>query len=460
MFNFKNVDYIFKLSSWLGIDAAIFFTSFSRIIQAFGGVLATLFVAKFLSLQEQGYYFTFWSVIAIQIFFELGFNGIITQFSAHEFAKLKWLDHTVEGSIENLSRVSSLFRFALKWNFFIAFSYFLIVLIAGLYFFSKFGDLSVKTWLNPWILLSFFSALNLFITSIISFIEGVGFVKEVSRIKFYQQLFSILAVLGGLFFQFGLFVPVINSLISFLVVFTLIIFKFRKKLLFFWYYKGFEKIDYFKEIFPYQWRIALSWLSGYFIFQLFNPIIFAFKGATVAGQTGMTMAAVMSIQAIPISWMTTKIAFFSSLIASHKYQELDKTFTRTLKQSLVVSIFLFISFLSMIYIFRSGIFGISLINIANRFLSTQSQIFLALSFIVNHIVSSWAIYLRCHKHEPYLINSVIGGLACSIVIFFTAKYLDVESVFLGYFVLSCLFSIWAYIVFKDNKNALHKLNYG
>lgn len=34
------------------------------------------------------------------------------------------------------------------------------------------------------------------------------------------------------------------------------------------------RVSWKTEIWPLQWRIALSWLSGYFIFQLFTPILF------------------------------------------------------------------------------------------------------------------------------------------------------------------------------------------
>ena len=44
-----------------------------------------------------------------------------------------------------------------------------------------------------------------------------------------------------------------------------------------------DTISYMKEIFPNQWKIALSWVSGYFIFHFFNPVLFA-EGPVVAGQ--------------------------------------------------------------------------------------------------------------------------------------------------------------------------------
>ena len=38
-----------------------------------------------------------------------------------------------------------------------------------------------------------------------------------------------------------------------------------------------------------QWKIAISWTSGYLAFQLFTPLLFRYQNATVAGQMGMTI---------------------------------------------------------------------------------------------------------------------------------------------------------------------------
>ena len=45
-----------------------------------------------------------------------------------------------------------------------------------------------------------------------------------------------------------------------------------------------EKISWRKEVFPMQWKIALSFMSGYFVFQLFTPVLFHYQGAEVASQ--------------------------------------------------------------------------------------------------------------------------------------------------------------------------------
>ena len=79
-----------KIASKFGIDKSIMFTSSASVLGAFGSVVSVILVVKYLTSVEQGFYYTFGSIVAIQVFFELGLNGIITQYVAHEASNLKW----------------------------------------------------------------------------------------------------------------------------------------------------------------------------------------------------------------------------------------------------------------------------------------------------------------------------------------------------------------------------------
>ena len=128
-----------KLLNYLGIDGAIFYTSLGRILQGLGGIITLILISKFMSKEEQGFYYTFSSVLAIQIFFELGLGGILTQFVAHEMAHLKLVNNTfIEGKQENRSRLASILHFSLKWYALFALLLVLILIVAGFFYFSKY----------------------------------------------------------------------------------------------------------------------------------------------------------------------------------------------------------------------------------------------------------------------------------------------------------------------------------
>lgn len=297
-----------------GIDRAIAYTVLSRVIQAGGGVVTLLFVANNLTTVEQGYYYTFGSILAIQIFFELGLSNIITQFVAHENAHLIWNDkYSFYGSIESSSRLSSLLRFAIKWFVVIGVLLFVGLLITGYYFFNKFGKTGdLVDWQKPWVILSITTSLSLMISPILAFFEGLGKVKEVAKIRLVQQIVQLLLVLSFFLLGFKLFSSPLAALISFFIILLWTLNGVNKKnLIFIWRKIDKYHVNYKKEIFPFQWKIALSWISGYFIFQLFNPVLFATEGPIVAGQMGMTLAVLNAILMFTLSWINTKVPIFS-----------------------------------------------------------------------------------------------------------------------------------------------------
>ena len=93
--------------SRIGMDKSIAYSSASRIISGVAGVFTAFFVSTFLSGVEQGFYFTFGSLLALQVFFELGLTGIMTQYVAHEASHVRIKDDGLfEGDSVHVSRLA------------------------------------------------------------------------------------------------------------------------------------------------------------------------------------------------------------------------------------------------------------------------------------------------------------------------------------------------------------------
>lgn len=447
-----------KGSNKIGIDGAIAFTILSRVIQAGGGVVTLIFIAKCLTKVEQGYYYTFGSILAIQVFFELGLSNIITQFVAHENASLIWKDRaSFTGKEESSSRLASLLRFTVRWFGVIAVLLFFGLLIAGYFFFGVFGKNDVNVnWQIPWVILSITTSLSLMVSPILAFFEGLGRVKEVARIRMIQQIVQLSLVL--LFFSLGfkLFSAPIAAISAFAIVPIWILLGPKMKLLqFIWSKIGKWKVNYRLEIFPFQWKIALSWISGYFIFQLFNPVLFATEGAVIAGQMGMTLTVLNSVFSLAFSWISTKVPVFSSLIAQKDYEQLDSLFNKTLIQSTALNAFGLMMFFGLIFILRYFNIKIEGKNFADRFLPFLPMLFMIIPIILNHIVGSWATYMRCHKKEPMLVQSVVIGCLCCVSTIGLGHYFGVIGITLGYMALTIIGFIWTYFTFITKKKEWH-----
>ena len=452
--NIRNI-----VTNKLGIDKAIFFTLLGRGLQISTGLFTVFFIAKYLSPDEQGYYYTFGSIVAIQVFFELGLTGIITQFVAHEASHLQ-IDENYNfvGDEKYKSRLSSLLRFCVKWYLVFAAILLVVLSIVGVAFFTNYEVSNHNiSWKLPWILLAVGTAFNLFISPILAFIEGLGKVKEVAQIRFVQQFLQPVVVWGGLAVGSKLFVSGADAVVKVLVVLVIILRSpFARLLKNIWGYQSIEKVSYMKEIFPYQWRIALSWISGYFIFQLFNPVLFATEGAIVAGQMGMTMSALNGLQALTQSWINTKVPRLSGFIASKKYDELDSLFYKTMRQMLFIGTLVLIAFIVTIFLIQ--LFNITFwgMNIGERFLPIIPLILMSWSVFTMFPINCWATYLRCHKKEPLLVNSVVIAILCCASTVGLGKLYGLYGMTIGFASLRIVSLVWIYSIFKKKKYEWHQ----
>ena len=439
---------------FFGVDKAIGYSVLARVVQALGGVISLFFIALTLNINEQGFYYTFGSIIAIQIFFELGINSIIVQFVAHETAHLKWESMTkLTGDIQHLSRLASILKLCLKYFTLLALFLFLVLQIFGYIFFNTYDSQElVVSWEYPWFLLVLSTSLLFIINPVLAFIEGLGKVKEVAVLRFFQQIIYLpslilVLILGGKLWALG-----IASMSTFIFLFSALYFS-SYRLILVNIYKSINqwRINYMKEIFPFQWKIAISWISGYLIFQLFNPVLFATEGSKIAGQMGMTMVAISGISSISISWINTKVPLFSRLIAKNSYLELDQVFNNTIKQLSIINLLLTLSFI--IFIYFSIYFEF---EIADRFLDLSLVIILGVTSFFNQFVFAWAAYLRSHKKEPFLINSTILGILIAISVFVSSNFYGVTGVVIGYSALTLFLGVpWAYYIFQNKKREWH-----
>ena len=244
------------------MDKAIAFSSGARIVQGGAGVLTVFFVTSFLTGVEQGFYFTFGSILALQVFFELGLTGIMTQYVAHEVSHLTLnTNGRYTGEQKYVSRLASLVHFCFKWYAVLAILVFVFLMTVGFIFFNRYGDEEETiSWEIPWIFVCLGTALKLFQSPFNSFLLGIGKVKEMSEISFYQQIIVPLSTWLGLICGLKLYVVGIGYVLS-VMVWQIYVQRngLQRILLNLWKEQVTERVIYLKEIFPYQWRIAFHY---------------------------------------------------------------------------------------------------------------------------------------------------------------------------------------------------------
>src|SRR5271170_4668279 len=128
-----------RLRSWvrhtLGLDRAIAFTVLARVWSGSAGVITVLLIARFLSPAEQGYYYTFGSLVALQIVFELGFSIVILQLASHERAHLLIApDGAITGDPIAHERLASVLQKSVRWYTVMAIIMAGLLIPSGFYF--------------------------------------------------------------------------------------------------------------------------------------------------------------------------------------------------------------------------------------------------------------------------------------------------------------------------------------
>lgn len=402
----------------LGIDHAIGFTILARGWGSLAGLVTVALIARFLSRAQQGYYYTFGSLIALQILFELGFSFVILQMASHERAHLTFSPGgVISGNPVAHARLASVLQKTVRWYSAAAVLVAAFLLTVGSYFFSTHQQAGESVaWRFPWYAASLAATLTFQLDPILSFMEGCGFVPNVARLRFVQAATGSSLAWLALAVHHGLFAPAMiiagNAGISAIWLFQ------RRSLLLplMRHQPGEHKIHWTREVWPFQWRIAVSWLCGYFIYQLFNPVLFAYQGAVVAGQMGMSLSLANALRTVSISWINTKAAPFGGMVARKEYSALDTLFFRACKQSIAV-----LSAGSLVVWLGAAYMKWEHIPIAQRLLSPPAFGILLLATILDTVVFSEALYLRAHKQEKFLLNSVLGALLVGPSTFFLGR---------------------------------------
>ncbi len=422
----------YKIPKYIGLDRAIAFTVLGRVIQGLGSVGTVLLIVHLLTAAEQGYYYTLWSLVALQSVFELGFSFVILQVAAHERAHLNFHpDGSITGSSTAHYRLASALQRAVRWYVSAALLMGSILLIGGTHFFALHqGSGFATAWVWPLRVTVAACAITFSIGPVLSFLEGCGQVTSVARMRFCQSVVSTGAAWTAMLSHHGLFAPAMVLLGQGGVAMVLIYSRRALLLPLMRMDIAGRGISWSREVWPFQWKIAVSWLCDYFIFQLFTPVLFAFRGPVEAGKMGLSMNVVTQLSAIMLAWMTTKAAPFGSLIASKNIKTLDSLFFRSLRQSL--SLFAGAAFLLLMGVL---IAPQVMPRISQRIVDWPVFLLLLLTALGSHVIQSEAIYLRAHKCEPFLLQSILIASTIGASIVFLARASGTLGVAVAYFLV-------------------------
>ncbi|MEW6419822.1 MAG: hypothetical protein AB1480_17195 [Nitrospirota bacterium] len=444
-----------RLLNRLEVDRAVSFGILAKIWGIGAGPVTAILIAIKFTPELQGYYYTFATILALQVFVELGLGTVIIQFASHEWSQLG-LDKSgqIIGDRNALSRLVSLTGVASKW-----YSIGGIIAIFGLgaggYVFFSGSPNSTVNWVAPWFLLCLLTGIDICLVPIWSLLEGCNQVARLYTYRFIQGVLTSLSVWIAILLGARLWTVPVASTVS---LFCTVIFlrsrywPFLKTLLF--SNTTGPRISWRTDILPMQWRIALSWISGYFVFSLFTPVLFKFHGPVVAGQMGMTWSLIGTIGAISTSWISPKVPRFGMLIAQKKYEELDHLFWRITKIVIGITILIVFAIWFLVYMLNTLDFHLAKRLAARLLPPVPTGLFLSAQiFLIASL--PFSSYLRAHKKEPLMFLSVLAGILTGLSTLILGKYYSATGMAIGYLSINMLLIPFVFLIWYRCRAVWH-----
>jgi hypothetical protein len=373
-----------------------------RIWQGLSGLATVFILTHYLSPIEQGWYYSLISLATFYIIFDFGLSNALIQIASHLFVGQKWLPH---GEIKG-DKSEKIFHLAsqiLKLYLILFFIFIILMVPFGFWFFGN-KDTQILNWHMPWIALVIGSGLAMLTLPFMAIYEGSGEVKTVYKIKLIQGALG--SIVSWVFMTNGF--PLWSPSIFFFVSVAVFIFWFVKNNSIFikkMFLNKPTKINWFKQIWPFHWRVGLTWVSTFFFSQTFVPILFYTQNIRLAGQMGLSLTLANMLGLLAQSWIAYGAPDMAKAVASKNWILFDSTF----KSNFIISIIVYVS---------SALLTVSLYLIFSasayvyRLLPLSGFVGVLLIVFFNHIIGCFIVHLRSFRKEPLakilFLGTIIG----------------------------------------------------
>ena len=389
----------------LGMDRAIAATTITQLMRFVTGPVTMFLLIRYLTPEEQGFFYSFAGAVGIQVFLEAGFAQSITQFSSKEFASLRFnRQGLLTGSPAALSRLRSIFHKANRYYSIMAAVLGVALATGGYFFFSSKADHGVQ-WMIPWFVISFCAALGFLLTPFWALLEGCNRIAEVATYRLWFTLAGFFVTAIGLLTGLGIKVSALVAATSLIFPIGYLFLRWRPLVFQILRPPGAEQVSWGKEIWGFQSRIAGTWMSRYFLESGIAPLAFQLSGPIIAGQTGMTFQIIRLIGGIANSWTAIRIPTWGILAAKGKWEEIDRSWAIAARRNISICVLGLLLFLLCL-----PVLGWLWPAAYHRFLPPAQVAGFAIGWM---LYSIWLVsmhYTRALRKEPYTFLHLAVGL--------------------------------------------------
>ena len=159
------------------------------------------------------------------------------------------------------------------------------------------------------------------------------------------------------------------------------------------------------ELWPFQWRVGLSAISGYLVFQAFGPILFALHGPADAGRFAVSLSVMNAIVMVTTAWPVSQAAHFGVLLGRHQGRDLSMRWTRLLLQSTAFAALGVVATIAVFFVLRDH-----RPDVMDRFADPATTVLLVASAVAHHVVACVSVVLRSERRDPLLVLGIVAGV--------------------------------------------------
>lgn len=421
----------------------------NNLISLIRGPIVMLLIPMFLTELEQGYWYTIGSLSALSTFADLGFGTLVGQFSAHEFSKLRFDKNLrYDGEKNDIERIASLYKYVLKWALCVCVIAYPIIMGAGIAVLNSHGDM--ETWIAPWIIYMLAGGLSFIVRISLSFFEGCNLISKIQTNYAISSIALAGVTIGMLVGKCGLYALAIPAVISFLINFVLMFIVFRHAIIQLLKTKVVHNYHWGRNFLSLIWKYAISWASGYFIFQIYTPLAYMVYDPIMAGKVGITMTLIQACFTIANTFNAMFVPKINISVANREWGKAEGL----CKKGLLLSMPLYVLGATIIML-GLGL-GQGRIALFDRFLPVSIAVVLIVAWFLQIPINTIATYGRAHKQEPFLIMSVVGSLftfGSTILFMFT---LPINYIFVGFALSNVVSTIIFIFMYYKQKEKWHQ----
>jgi len=411
----------------IGLDAGVSLAASARLWGVLGAVVTIALVVRNFSSVLQGYYYGFLSLLILQQLFQTGLSFVLQQFASHEWAQLRIVDGSIVGERSARSRLASLIRLSQRGFGVTTCAVLAILVLAGPLLFGGREDPGIS-WIAPWYILCLVTSLSVLVLPMSAILEGTGHVASSQRAQLVGAVVSSIGGWAAIVTGLGLYsVAVIVGLRSAVVALLL-----AKP------YRPFARLRLdpsagstiaWKELWPLQWRLTLSWLTGIVMYQSMVPLTFQLVGPVAAGQMGLLNQILQAVMAIGGVWLVSAQPRMGRLAAERQIEEI-----RRLTRATAIRCSITAALTGAVALVSVGIIHWVLPETGARFGSPWLLVILLVAAVLIQPAAAMVAAIRFQKKEPFvrlgLVSSLlsIGGMTAGaawsgllgVVVAFTA----------------------------------------